>query len=134
MQLLQGDEIEIQFVPLIQQYEAVRREYPHWLILLRIGDFYELLYDDAEIASDVLGITLIQRESVEFGGERIAMSGIPYDNADKYIERLAVAGYSCVMCDYDGIPDEYGFANRKVVSEMTPSDIPPISGELFNNN
>ena len=76
--------------PLMQQYHAIKTRYPHALLLFRLGDFYELFYEDAKIASQILGITLTSRAK---GDDRVPMAGVPYHAARQYIARLeAVTG------------------------------------------
>ena len=76
--------------PLMQQYNAVKTRYPHALLLFRLGDFYELFYEDAIIAARELQITLTSRNREK--GQPIPMCGVPYHAADGYIARLIRAG------------------------------------------
>ena len=76
--------------PLMQQYNGVKSRYPHALLLFRLGDFYELFYEDAIIASRELQITLTSRNREK--GQPIPMCGVPYHAADGYIARLIRAG------------------------------------------
>src|SRR5215471_9092590 len=83
--------------PLMQQYNAVKQRYPHALLLFRLGDFYELFYEDAMIASRELRITLTSRNREK--GQPIPMCGVPYHAADGYIARLIRAGYKVAICE-----------------------------------
>jgi len=83
--------------PLMQQYNAVKGRYPHALLLFRLGDFYELFYEDAMIASRELRITLTSRNREK--GQPIPMCGVPYHAADGYIARLIRAGYKVAICE-----------------------------------
>jgi len=83
--------------PLMQQYNAVKGRYPHALLLFRLGDFYELFYEDAMIASRELKITLTSRNREK--GQPIPMCGVPYHAADGYIARLIRAGYKVAICE-----------------------------------
>jgi DNA mismatch repair protein MutS len=83
--------------PLMQQYNAVKGRYPHALLLFRLGDFYELFYEDAMIASRELKITLTSRNREK--GQPIPMCGVPYHAADGYIARLIRAGFKVAICE-----------------------------------
>jgi DNA mismatch repair protein MutS len=83
--------------PLMQQYNAVKGRYPHALLLFRLGDFYELFYEDAMIASRELRITLTSRNREK--GQPIPMCGVPYHAADGYIARLIRAGFKVAICE-----------------------------------
>jgi DNA mismatch repair protein MutS len=83
--------------PLMQQYNAVKARYPHALLLFRLGDFYELFYEDAMIASRELKITLTSRNREK--GQPIPMCGVPYHAADSYIARLIRAGFKVAICE-----------------------------------
>src|SRR5208282_2850097 len=83
--------------PLMQQYHAVKSRYPHALLLFRLGDFYELFYEDAIIAARELQITLTSRNREK--GQPIPMCGVPYHAVDGYIARLIRAGYKVAICE-----------------------------------
>ena len=83
--------------PLMQQYNAVKTRYPQALLLFRLGDFYELFYEDAMIASRELKITLTSRNREK--GQPIPMCGVPYHAADGYIARLIRAGFKVAICE-----------------------------------
>ena len=75
--------------PMMQQYLAIKSEHPRELLFYRMGDFYELFYDDAEVASRLLDITLTSRG--KSAGEAIPMAGVPYHAAEGYLARLVKA-------------------------------------------
>src|SRR3974377_1530268 len=81
--------------PLMQQYNAVKARYPHALLLFRLGDFYELFYEDAISASRELQITLTSRNREK--GQPIPMCGVPYHAAESYIARLIRAGFKVAV-------------------------------------
>ena len=81
----------------MQQYNAVKARYPHALLLFRLGDFYELFYEDAMIASRELRITLTSRNREK--GQPIPMCGVPYHAAESYIARLIRAGFKVAICE-----------------------------------
>jgi DNA mismatch repair protein MutS len=83
--------------PLMQQYNGVKGRYPHALLLFRLGDFYELFYEDAIIAARELKITLTSRNREK--GQPIPMCGVPYHAADGYVARLIRAGYKVAICE-----------------------------------
>ena len=83
--------------PLMQQYHAVKTKYPHALLLFRLGDFYELFYEDALLASRELQITLTSRNREK--GQPIPMCGVPYHAADGYIARLIRSGFKVAICE-----------------------------------
>jgi DNA mismatch repair protein MutS len=83
--------------PLMQQYNAVKGRYPHALLLFRLGDFYELFYEDAMIASRELRITLTSRNREK--GQAIPMCGVPYHAAESYIAKLIRAGFKVAICE-----------------------------------
>ncbi|MGH8457351.1 MAG: hypothetical protein ACRETE_10225 [Stenotrophobium sp.] len=81
--------------PLMQQYLGIKAQYPDTLVLFRMGDFYELFYDDARKAARLLNITLTRRG--ESAGAPIVMAGVPYHALDQYLARLIKAGESAVI-------------------------------------
>src|SRR5881398_480100 len=83
--------------PLMQQYHTIKARYPHALLLFRLGDFYELFYEDAMIASRELQITLTSRNREK--GQPIPMCGVPYHAAEGYLARLIRAGFKIAICD-----------------------------------
>src|SRR6516164_4096016 len=83
--------------PLMQQYHAIKARYPHALLLFRLGDFYELFYEDAMIAARELQITLTSRNREK--GQPIPMCGVPYHAAEGYIARLIRAGFKVAICE-----------------------------------
>ncbi|MDX1796411.1 MAG: DNA mismatch repair protein MutS, partial [Hydrogenovibrio sp.] len=108
--------------PMMQQYLAVKAEHPHHLLFYRMGDFYELFYDDAKKASELLEITLTARG--KSGGEPIPMAGIPHHSADNYLARLVKLGESVAICEQIGDPaTSKGPVERKVVRIITPGTL-----------
>jgi DNA mismatch repair protein MutS len=86
--------------PMMQQYLNLKREYPHALLFYRMGDFYELFFQDAHRAAKLLGITLTHRG--KSGGEPIPMAGVPYHAAEGYLARLVKAGETVAICEQVG--------------------------------
>src|SRR5438132_2144470 len=83
--------------PLMRQYAAIKREHPQALLFFRLGDFYELFYEDAVVAARELEITLTARNKEK--GAAIPMCGVPYHAAEGYISRLIQRGYRVAICD-----------------------------------
>jgi DNA mismatch repair protein MutS len=105
--------------PLMQQYHAIKTRYPHALLLFRLGDFYELFYEDALIASRELQITLTSRNRER--GQPIPMCGVPYHAADGYIAKLIRAGFKIAICDQMEQPGPgKKLVRREVVRVITP--------------
>lgn len=108
--------------PLMQQYLGIKAEYPETLVLFRMGDFYELFYDDAKRAAELLDITLTTRG--ESAGAPIPMAGVPYHAVDNYLARLVRKGESAAICEQVGDPAESkGLVERKVVRIVTPGTL-----------
>ncbi|MGH8232967.1 MAG: DNA mismatch repair protein MutS [Rhodanobacteraceae bacterium] len=107
--------------PLMRQYLAVKARYPAALLLFRMGDFYELFYDDARKAARVLDITLTQRG--ESAGAPIPMAGVPYHAVESYLAKLVRAGESAAICEQIGDPGGKGPMERKVVRVVTPGTL-----------
>src|SRR5215510_6988815 len=105
--------------PLMQQYHAIKLRYPHALLLFRLGDFYELFYEDAMLASRELQITLTARNREK--GQPIPMCGVPYHSADGYVARLIRAGFKIAICDQMEQPGPgKKLVRREVVRVITP--------------
>ena len=107
--------------PLMRQYLRVKADYPDTLLFFRMGDFYELFYDDAERASALLDITLTKRGSS--GGEPIRMAGVPYHAVDQYLARLVKLGEAVAICEQVGDPDGKGPMERRVTRVVTPGTL-----------
>src|SRR5690348_16755821 len=105
--------------PLMQQYQSIKTRYPHALLLFRLGDFYELFYEDAIIASRELQITLTSRNREK--GQPIPMCGVPYHAAEVYVSRLIRAGFKIAICDQMEQPGPgKKLVRREVVRVITP--------------
>jgi DNA mismatch repair protein MutS len=103
----------------MQQYHAIKARYPHALLLFRLGDFYELFYEDAMIAARELQITLTSRNREK--GQPIPMCGVPYHAAETYIARLIRSGFKIAICDQMEQPGPgKKLVRREVVRVITP--------------
>jgi len=107
---------------MMQQYLKIKAEHPDQLVFYRMGDFYELFFDDAKKASQLLDISLTARG--KSGGEPIPMAGIPYHSADGYIAKIVRAGESVAICEQVGDPaTSKGPVERKVMRIVTPGTL-----------
>lgn len=107
--------------PMMQQYLNIKDEHPDVLLLYRLGDFYELFYDDAITASKVLEITLTSRDKKK---DPIPMCGVPYHSAKRYIEKLIGQGYKVAICEQMEDPRQVkGMVKREVVRIITPGTL-----------
>ena len=108
--------------PMMQQYFEVKDQYNDCILLYRLGDFYEMFFDDAVIASKVLEIALTGRAcGLE---ERAPMCGVPFHSVDSYIVKLVNAGHNVAVCEQAEDPAEAkGLVKREVVRVITPGTI-----------
>lgn len=108
--------------PMMQQYLKIKQEYPSQLLFYRMGDFYELFYDDAKRAANLLDITLTARG--QSAGNPIPMAGVPFHSAEGYLAKLVKLGESVVICEQVGDPaTSKGPVERKVVRIITPGTV-----------
>ena len=108
--------------PLMKQFFAAKAEHPDVLLFFRMGDFYELFYDDARKAARLLDITLTQRGSS--AGQPIPMAGVPHHAYEGYLARLVALGESVAICEQIGDPAQSkGLVERKVVRIVTPGTV-----------
>ncbi|HZW19146.1 MAG TPA: DNA mismatch repair protein MutS [Luteimonas sp.] len=111
-----------QHTPLMRQFFAAKADHPDVLLFFRMGDFYELFYDDARKAAKLLDITLTQRGAS--AGKPIPMAGVPYHAAEGYLARLVALGESVAICEQIGDPAaSKGLVERKVVRIVTPGTV-----------
>jgi DNA mismatch repair protein MutS len=105
--------------PLMRQYHSVKKQYPNALLLFRLGDFYELFYEDAILAARELQITLTARNREK--GQPVPMCGVPYHAAETYIARLIRAGHKVAICEQTEEPSRgKKLVRREVVRVITP--------------
>ncbi|KDN09405.1 DNA mismatch repair protein MutS [Gilliamella apicola] len=113
--------------PMMQQYLKLKSENPDILLFYRMGDFYEMFYDDAKRASQLLDISLTKRGSSN--GEPIPMAGVPYHAVESYLAKLIALGESVAICEQIGDPaTSKGPVERKIVRIVTPGT---VSDELL---
>jgi DNA mismatch repair protein MutS len=104
--------------PMMQQYRTVKEKYSDCIVLFRLGDFYEMFFEDAVEASKILNITLTSRN--KGNGVKAPMCGVPFHAADKYMGKLTRAGKKVAICDQVTAPDGTGIVEREVVRVVTP--------------
>ncbi len=104
--------------PAMKQFHAFKQQYPGTVLFFRMGDFYEMFYEDAELAHKVLGVTLTQRT------KGIPMAGVPFHAVDGYLSRMIQAGYRVAVCDQVENPAEAkGVVKRDVTRVVTPGTV-----------
>ena len=119
---LYSDQTISQQTPMMQQYLKIKSEHRDILLFYRMGDFYELFFDDAKRAADLLDISQTHRGKA--GGDPIPMAGVPYHAVENYLARLVQMGESVAICEQVGDPaTSKGPVERKVVRIITPGTI-----------
>lgn len=117
--------------PMMRQYLEIKKNYPNMLLLYRMGDFYELFYEDAIKASKILDITLTKRG--KSNDKPIEMAGVPFHAVDNYLAKLVKLGHSVAICEQTEDPkDAKGPVKREVVRIITPGTVTEES--LLNSN
>ncbi|XOD69992.1 MAG: DNA mismatch repair protein MutS [Sodalis sp. (in: enterobacteria)] len=107
--------------PMIQQYMKIKAQHSDMLLFYRMGDFYELFYDDAQHAAKLLDISLTKRGIS--AGKPIPMSGIPYHAAENYLAKLVALGESVAICEQIGDSTTKGLLERRVIRIITPGTL-----------
>ena len=116
----------VKLTPMLEQYLHWKRQYPGYLLFFRMGDFFELFFDDAVEASELLDLTLTARDAEK----AIPMAGVPHHAVDGYLARLVEAGRRVALCDQVTEPDGKTLVERRVVRLVTPGTfVPPESGQ-----
>lgn len=111
-----------QHTPMMMQYLRIKAEHPNDMVFYRMGDFYELFYDDARKAAQLLDVTLTSRG--QSGGQPVPMAGVPHHAAESYLARLVRLGESVAICEQIGDPaSSKGPVERQVVRVMTPGTV-----------
>ena len=107
---------------MMQQYHAIKADYPDTLVFYRMGDFYEVFYGDAEKAARLLDITLTRRG--QSAGEPVVMAGVPFHSLENYLAKLIKLGESVAICEQVGdVATSKGPVERKVVRVVTPGTL-----------
>ena len=117
--------------PMMEQYFEIKNKYRHCLLFFRLGDFYELFFEDAVIGSRELGLTLTGKDWGQ--SERAPMCGVPFHSADGYIDKLVQNGYKVAICEQVEDPKEAkGIVKRDVIRVVTPGTV--IDNEVLDEN
>lgn len=115
--------------PMMQQYLAIKEQYPQCILFFRLGDFYEMFFDDAKLASRELELVLTGRDCGQ--EERAPMCGVPYHSCETYIARLVSRGYKVAICEQTEDPaTAKGLVRRDVVRIITPGTV--IEGSMLD--
>ncbi|MGA1793689.1 MAG: DNA mismatch repair protein MutS [Thermoplasmatota archaeon] len=114
---------ESELTPLMRQYLSIKKQYPDMVLFYRMGDFYEMFFDDAEIASRELDLTLTARDKGPYGG-KIPLAGIPYHALDNYLPKMVKKGYKVAIAEQVEDPKKAkGLVKREVVQIVTPGTL-----------
>lgn len=106
--------------PMLRQYLEIKEDYPNEILFYRMGDFYEMFFEDAEVASKILGITLTSRNN-KADTAKIPMCGVPYHAAQSYLAKLVKAGKRVAICEQTEDPSQAkGIVRREVIRVVTP--------------
>src|SRR4051794_18165996 len=126
-----------QLSPAMRQYQQFKSQYPGYVLFFRMGDFYEMFWDDAKLAAKVLGVALTSRSR---GGvdadDAIPMAGVPFHSVEGYLRRMIAAGHKVAICEQmEDAALAKGVVKRDVVRLMTPgtlTDEPLLDGRADN--
>ncbi|MDO9508212.1 MAG: DNA mismatch repair protein MutS [Thermovirgaceae bacterium] len=112
---------EVKLTPMLKQYFEWKKRYPDCLLFFRMGDFYEMFFDDAKTAASILDIVLTARDPEK----KIPMAGVPFHAVESYLERLVASGRKVAICEQVTVPDGKNLVERKVVRIVTPGTFLP---------
>ena len=108
--------------PMMQQYFEIKNQHPDKILFFRLGDFYEMFYDDAILASKELELTLTGRDCGQ--AERAPMCGVPFHSYESYVARLIAKGYKVAICEQMEDPAlAKGLVKRDIVRVVTPGTV-----------
>lgn len=110
----------MELTPMMQQYQAAKEQYPGTILFFRLGDFYEMFFEDARIASKELGLTLTSRNGSK---DKTPMCGVPYHAAENYINKLVGRGYKVAIAEQIGDPKAKGLTKREIIKIITPGTV-----------
>lgn len=123
--------------PAMRQYQQFKSQYPGYVLFFRMGDFYEMFWEDAKLAAKTLGVALTSRSRGGLGAEdAIPMAGVPFHAVENYLRRMIAAGHKVAICEQtEDASQAKGLINREVVRLMTPgtlTDDPLLDGRADN--
>ena len=110
----------MELTPMMQQYLETKNRHPDEILFFRLGDFYEMFFDDAKLVSRELGLTLTSRSGNK---EKTPMCGVPYHAAESYIAKLINKGYKVAIAEQIGDPKAKGLTKREVIKIVTPGTV-----------
>src|SRR3954464_10842360 len=109
--------------PAMRQYQQFKQQHPGYVLFFRMGDFYEMFWEDAKLAAKVLGVALTSRQKGA-DGDAIPMAGVPFHAVESYLRRMIAAGYKVAICEQMEDPaTAKGVVKRDVVRLMTPGTL-----------
>ena len=114
----------VKMTPMLSQYTEWKSRYPDCILFFRMGDFYEMFFDDAKVASELLDITLTARDQAK----SIPMAGVPWHSMNTYLGRLIKGGHKVAICEQMEAPDGKTLVERQVVRIVTPGTYVPEEG------
>ena len=123
--------------PAMRQYKQFKTQYPDYVLFFRMGDFYEMFWDDAQTAAKVLGVALTSRSKGGLSADdAIPMAGIPFHSVESYLRKMIAAGHRVAICEQvESAAEAKGVIRREVVRLMTPgtlTDDPLLDGRADN--
>ena len=126
-----------QLSPAMRQYQQFKTQYPGYVLFFRMGDFYEMFWEDAQLAAKVLGVALTSRSRGGLGADgAIPMAGVPFHAVESYLRKMIAAGHKVAICEQtQDASAAKGLINREVVRLMTPgtlTDDPLLDGRSDN--
>src|SRR5437660_943644 len=123
--------------PAMRQYQQFKAQYPDYVLFFRMGDFYEMFWDDAQLAARVMGVALTSRSKGGLdGAEAIPMAGVPFHAVESYLRKMIAAGYRVAICEQvESAAEAKGLIKRDIVRLLTPgtlTDDPLLDGRADN--
>src|SRR6478609_3428875 len=133
----EGKSPDASLSPAMRQYQQFKQQYPDYVLFFRMGDFYEMFWEDAKLASKTLGVALTSRSRGGLGAEdAIPMAGVPFHAVENYLRKMIAAGHKVALCEQMEDPAvAKGVVRREVVRLMTPgtlTDEPLLDGRTEN--
>src|SRR5436190_9791376 len=132
-----GAGVDAALSPAMRQYQQFKAQYPGYVLFFRMGDFYEMFWDDAKLCARVLGVALTSRSRGGLDAEdAIPMAGVPFHAVEGYLRRMIAAGHKVAICEQtEDAALAKGLVKREVVRLMTPgtlTDDPLLEGRADN--
>ncbi|RLB09097.1 MAG: DNA mismatch repair protein MutS, partial [Deltaproteobacteria bacterium] len=111
-----------ELTPMLKQYKEIKSQYKDCILFFRLGDFYEMFFEDAKTASKILGIALTSRGS--YNGKKVPMCGVPFHSVNSYIGKLIACGFKVAICEQVEDPKKSkGIVKREVIRVITPGSV-----------